>query len=225
MNFYHCTTSKNAKRILRKEPSKINPSVFEYSACLNDWLSEILNPYSPSVNSERFFFPRFYYSQGENMDVFWLGTGLYCFSEEYKTESPIYAKKNDLDVILELHYCNQYTEFDMYASKDLLKKFLNEIVLAHFINNGFSGEKLEALKLLIEFLTLEIEDEYFSNPHCAAIVLEMYLHLCCLNFDVVSNKFLKNVDNFIYDNYCSIRNIELISKVEYNYDLSHKIRA
>ena len=225
MKFYHCTNSENARRILRlKRPKTITPSLFTYIDCLNDWLGKILNPNVLEISSEDFVFPRFYYSQGENRTVFWLGTGLYCFAEENKSESPNYAKRNDLDVILDINYSNEYTEFNMHKNKELLMKFLEDDVLNHFRVNGFSGEKLEALELVVQYLILEIEDEYFKNPHGAAIIIEMYFHICNLNFDVVSNKFLKNDINFTYDNYSSIRNLDFISKFEYNSDLSHKIK-
>ncbi|PFE22379.1 hypothetical protein CN279_25235 [Bacillus anthracis] len=227
MKFYHCTTSRNAGRILKlkKKPHTITPSYFTYIDCLNDWLYKILNQKDSETGSEHFAFPRNYYSQGINKKVFWLGTGLYCFAEEYKDESPNYAKRNGLDVIIDINYSNEYTEFNMYSNKELLKKFLKDGVLEHFKVSGFSGEKLLALQLVIEYLILEIEDEYFTNPHCAAIIIEMYLHICNLNFDVVSNKFLKNVDNLTYDNYNSIRNLNFISGFEYNYELSHKIKV
>jgi hypothetical protein len=226
LKFYHCTKTNNARKILRlKKPHTITPSFFAYIDCLNDWLSRILNPDVSEIRSEDFVFPRFYYSQGENRKVFWLGTGLYCFSEEYKNESPEYAKRNDLDVILDIDYSNECTEFDMYRNKELLKRFLKDGVLPYFKFCGLSEEKLLALELVVELLILEIEDEYFKNPHCAAIILEMYLHICDLNFDVVSNKFLKDDENFTYDNYNSIRNLDLICKFEYNFELSHKIRV
>lgn len=226
MNFYHCTKSINATRILRlKKPHTILPSFFEYIDCLNEWLEEILNFEGSEISNKVFLFPRFYYSQGKNRNVYWLGTGLYCFSEEYKNESPIYAKRNGLDVILEIKYIKEYTEFNMNSNKELLKQFLRDEVLVYFKDNGISGEKLLALELLIEYLILEIEDEYFKNPNCAAIIIEIYLHVFNLNYDVISNKFLKNDENFTYDNYSSIRNLNFISKFEYNYDLSHKIKV
>ncbi|WDV07138.1 hypothetical protein [Lysinibacillus irui] len=225
MKFYHCTKSKNARKILKlKDPKKITPSLFTYIDCLNDWLGKLLNPNFSEISSEDFVFPRFYYSQGENRTVFWLGTGLYCFAEENKDESPNYAKRNNLDVILDINYSDEYTEFEMHKNKDLLTKFLEDDVVGYFKVRGFSGEKLEALELVVQYLILEIEDEYFKNPHCAAVIIEMFIHILNLNFDVVSNKYLKNDVNFTYDNYSSIRNLDFISGFEYNYDLSHKIK-
>jgi len=226
LKFYHCTKTSNASRILKlNKPHTITPSTFIYIDCLNDWLDKILKQGDSEISSNDFVFPRFYYSQGVNRQVFWLGTGLYCFEEQYKNESPEYARRNGLDVILDINYSNQYTEFNMYRNKELLQEFLNDKVIRCFRDNGFTGEKLLALELLVEYLILEIEDEYYKNPHCAAIIIEMYLHLCNLNFDVVSNKFLKDDEHFTYDNYNSIRNLNFISKFEYNYELSHKIKV
>ncbi|WP_102706574.1 hypothetical protein [Terribacillus saccharophilus] len=225
MNFFHCTTTKSARILLKpKNKKKVKPSYFNFVDCLNDWLRRLLNGNDDDIPSEDFSFPRYYYSQGDNKLVFWLGSGLYCFAESAKEESPAYAKKSNLDVILTINYKDDFTEFKMHQNKEMLQDFLSEVALPYY-RQYYSDDLLTAFELLIELLVLEIETEYFTNPHSAAIILEMYLFITNTDYDIVSNKFLKDENNFKYDNYSSIRNLDSIINFEYNTGLSHEIRA
>lgn len=226
MEFFHCTTNKSGRKILGfKKPTQFTPAFFEVLSCLQYWLAFISKGEGKVLQGNQLSFPRTYYYEGTNEKVHWLGEGLYCFSNGNRLESPLYAKKHGLDVILQVNYAEECTHFDLHENKEGLQHFLRNEFLPRYISiMGNDSEKIRALKALVELLCIEIEDEYFLNPHSAAIVLELYIFISNLEFDVVSNKFLKLLSPLKYDNYHCIRNLDLISNFEYNKELSHMIR-
>lgn len=103
MNFYHCTSTNNARLLLnlskKKKFEKIKLSEFVYKDCLKYWLHCLIHHISQEDENSTslFVFPRTYYTNGINAKVFWLGNGFYCFKEDYKDEAPYYEPRASYD--------------------------------------------------------------------------------------------------------------------------------
>lgn len=229
MNFYHCTTLNSARKFIhfknkKNRIRKIRLSTFDYNRCLREWVRILLSDEKlPEFFLDNFIFPRFY---DENKKIYWLGNGFYCFSEQYKNQSPLYAKKNKLESIFKIEFNEPFNHFNMFTNKDELIDFFRQDELKNYLEESFTDpEQLHALSLLMELLILEIEDEYYTNPHTAAIIIELFIAATGLEFDVISNSFLVNTNELEYHNFSAIRNIDYILNLEYSTELSKQIRV
>lgn len=232
MNFYHCTTTESGRSLLRskKKPhNRFRPSSFDYKACIDHWLNEMVKRPVEDFHggSEPYSFPRTYFHGGDNREVVWLGNGIYCFSEAHKQEAPLYAMKrsDNLDAILEIHYEDEYTHLDMNKEKDKLISFLQGPYLSIIEQLEGDSEILAFMEVMIELLVIEIERDYYYNPHAAAVVLELYLDLLNIEYDVVSNKFSLSTTSKQFDNYSAIRNLNLINDIAIAVHLSRELKV
>lgn len=224
MNFYHCTNTNAARKILRPEPAKrvIKESYFDYQICLEYWLRRLSNnPLNP--------FPNTYYDYevyDEEYYVYWLGRGVYCFSENNEEMASRYARSHDLDVIIDIDYDPNYTYFDLTKRIGEVIDLLKNETVNFFRQKGCDQDVIEAVSVMVESLLLSIEDEFFEDPHAAAIVIGLFLDLRNEEYDVVSNNFLKqDINNeYFYDEYHSIRNQNKILGLTHNDELSRLVR-
>jgi hypothetical protein len=144
-----------------------------------------------------------------------LGTGFYCFSEEYIEQSIDYAVKSETkDSIVQITYSDECSSFDMEENKDNIIDFLERDVIEYIkLSEQLSDIELEAFQFLVQLLLVEIQDEYYGNPHVAGMILELYLAQKELNFDYVVNNFLIDQEELLYSNYVAIKNLDLISLI------------
>lgn len=234
MYFYHCTSQSGALNFQRmggkkRKLKRIRPSEFYYQACLQDWLNRLVL-FKDNVNiSSNDFLKRLvsYSFDGGSKHVFWLGTGFYCFSEEYIEQSIDYAVKSETkDSIVQITYSDECSSFDMEENKDNIIDFLERDVIEYIkLSEQLSDIELEAFQFLVQLLLVEIQDEYYGNPHVAGMILELYLAQKELNFDYVVNNFLIDQEELLYSNYVAIKNLDLISHIEYSVDLSRRVKG
>ncbi|MCI2253429.1 hypothetical protein L2D08_03515 [Domibacillus sp. PGB-M46] len=220
MNFIHCTNTKAAKKILRTK--RINESYFDYEECLDYWLVRLARNTSNLPG-------KYYYIDPDwetALYVYWLGKGVYCFSEDNSEMASRYAKLHRHDTIINIAYDSDYSYFNLTERLDEVTALLKNEVLKHFEEKKNSDAKLlEAATAMVELLLLTIEDEFYEDPYAAAILIGLFLDFKDEEYDVVSNQFLKKNLDYYYDEYHSIRNTSKIKDISHHGELSNLARS
>lgn len=209
MKFYHSTDSSVVVNI--EKPEDIMPSVFEFDKYIKH-LTSIKWTFQEETD-----LPHRYYDENEQeMGVYWLGTGVYCFNEADKELAEKYSKKHDTLICLKTFKNPKIFKMDSKPNRLLLYKFVIEGFLQ--LENLYSSEEEKSIiRELKDVLQASLLDNFVHSKAAAGILIEVFKEIMedDIKMDLVENTFTIAPKGVIPFNvrYVCIKNLDIIENI------------
>ena len=208
MKFYHSTYSAASVNI--KKPEDIVPSVFEFNKYIK-YLSRI--KWTKNLSD----LPHQYYDENDQeMGVYYLGTGVYCFNESDKELAEKYNKKHDTLLCLKTLENPKIFKMDSKPNRVFLYRFVIEGFLQ--LESLYSSEDEKVIiRELKDTLQACLLDNFVHSKHAAGVLIEIFKEVMedDITIDVVENTFTiapKGVVPYNVRYFC-IKNLDIIEDI------------
>lgn len=217
MKFYHSTTKKNLECIVKSQ--NVFPSEFDLSSYLMQHLESGWFAKEDFQQSDSRM-PDTYIEGDDEKKLFWLGNGVYCFTEIDLQEAIDYNDNHDAILVIKINpeVCNEFNVFNMDSKK-------NRAILQEFIDVGLKQlEDVQHTDTLKKYaanfrrqLKYCLHDNFRGTPYAAGILIDLYTGVFS-NFKIVKCTFYfgggkKNPMPW-FSQYVAIKDLSVISQLE-----------